>query len=89
MKQVNDTESLTCFIIFKFDLAFHVFQSDHREISPPHSLQVSIYPRVPSLDAAHQFTLSISNTRFNRCAQALAYRKGGSLPFDEHGQMKL
>jgi hypothetical protein len=22
-------------------------------------------------------------------AQALAYRKGGSLPFDEHGQLKL
>ena len=29
----------------------------------PHSLQLSIYPRAPSLDAAHQFTLSISNTR--------------------------
>jgi len=39
---------------------------------PPHSLQVSIYPRAPSLDAAHQFTSSIANTRFNRCAQVIA-----------------
>jgi hypothetical protein len=36
--------------------------------APPHALQVSMYPRAPSLDAAHQFTLSILNTRFSRCA---------------------
>lgn len=43
--------------------------------SPPLSLQVSIYPRAPSLDAAHQFTLSISNTRFKRCAQVIDARR--------------
>jgi hypothetical protein len=32
---------------------------------PPHRLQTSIYPRAPSLDAAHQFTLSMLNTRFS------------------------
>jgi hypothetical protein len=36
--------------------------------SPPHLSQISIYPRAPSLDAAHQFTLSMLNTRFNRWA---------------------
>jgi hypothetical protein len=41
---------------------------------PPHSLQVSIYPRAPSLDAAHQFTLSILKTRFNRLAQVIEAR---------------
>ena len=39
--------------------------------SPPHLSQVSIYPRAPSLDAAHQFTLSILKTRFNRFAQVI------------------
>ena len=42
--------------------------------SPPHSLQVSMYPRAPSLDAAHQFTLSMSKTRFNLCAQVIEAR---------------
>jgi hypothetical protein len=41
---------------------------------PPHSLQVSMYPRAPSLDAMHQFTLSISNTRFNRTAHVMDTR---------------
>ncbi len=27
-----------------------------------------MYPRAPSLDAAHQFTLSIAKTRHSRCA---------------------
>ena len=39
---------------------------------PPHRLQTSIYPRAPSLDAAHQFTLSMLKTRFSRCAQVIA-----------------
>jgi hypothetical protein len=39
--------------------------------SPPHLSQVSIYPRAPSLDAAHQFTLSILKTRLNRFAQVI------------------
>ena len=47
--------------------------------SPPHSLQVSIYPRAPSLDAAHQFTLSILNTRFNRLAQVIEARFSAGL----------
>jgi len=38
-------------------------------ITPPLSLQVSICPRAPPLDAAHQFTLSIAKTRFSRFAQ--------------------
>ena len=29
-------------------------------------------PRAPSLDATHQFTLSILNTRFSLCAQVIA-----------------
>jgi len=36
------------------------------------SLQVSTCPRAPSLDAAHQFTLSISNTLLSRFAQVIA-----------------
>jgi len=51
--------------------------------APPHSLQVSMYPRAPSLDAVHQFTLSILNTRLSRFAHDIAIcRCAGN--FSEH-----
>ena len=47
-------------------------QCRHALAAPPQARQVATYPRAPSLDATHQFTLSILNTRFSLCAQVIA-----------------
>jgi hypothetical protein len=55
--------------------------------SLPQLAQVSIYPRAPSLDAAHQFTLSILKTRFNRIAQVIeaVFQQGSGRPHQPSG----
>jgi len=50
--------------------------------APPHSLQVSMYPRAPSLDASHQFTLSILKTRFSRPLMGPTFGVPNSLQYD-------
>ena len=45
---------------------------------PPHLLHVSMYPRAPSLDAAHQFTLSMLKTSFSLCAQVIEKVRPGT-----------
>ena len=47
---------------------------------PPQRPQISIWPRAPSLDAAHQFTLSILKTRLSLWAHVIAaWRSAGEL----------